>query len=207
MAKYLVSTSITMKHLVVLRRNITSFLTSPFEMCASQTEKDIFDRSSTSFPLLSPSFQPALLCADNTHSRTAKYLRYISRKLQQLLTMPRVGGSGSFSGRPGGNIYAPVRTPQQTRLSQAERDIGLPNSYPRAPTRNPQPQRFAQPPPGRSDHRQSMKFTPWVLNLESETHKCADLNLFREPKPQPPASMAIFKSEAEDRELSLNRGD
>ena len=33
-----------------------------------------------------------------------------------------------------------------------------------------------------------MKFTPWTLNLTSDTHKCADLNLFRAPKPQAPAS-------------------
>ncbi|OAL25805.1 hypothetical protein AYO20_10360 [Fonsecaea nubica] len=75
-----------------------------------------------------------------------------------------------------------VTIPRQPVRSTA-RDIPLPDSYPYPPTPFPLPTRFPEPPRGSAQHKQSMKFTPWILNLTSKTHKCADVNLFRLPRP------------------------
>ncbi|KIW24974.1 uncharacterized protein PV07_10650 [Cladophialophora immunda] len=105
------------------------------------------------------------------------------------------GGGFGFGGFYGDDdvdeVYPlPPRRPpgvliRQPTIRRTSRDIPLPDSYPYPPTPLPQPTRFPEPPRGLAQHTQSMKFTPWILNLASETHKCADLNLFRLPRRVP----------------------
>ncbi|OAP57957.1 hypothetical protein AYL99_07047 [Fonsecaea erecta] len=119
--------------------------------------------------------------------------------------MSRLGGrdliplhpSGLVYGGGGGVIYGddddvyPPPTPhppgvlirQPTVVRRTSRDIPLPDSWPYPPTPYSLQTRFPEPPRGSVPHKQTMKFTPWILNLTSETHKCADLNLFRLPRP------------------------
>ncbi|KIY00289.1 uncharacterized protein Z520_03974 [Fonsecaea multimorphosa CBS 102226] len=127
--------------------------------------------------------------------------------------MSRLGGRDLIPIRPGGWVYGPVgggfygddddelyplpprrppvviRQPtirQPVPIRTTSRDIPLPDGYPYPLTRTPQPTQFPEPPRGSAQHKQTMKFTPWILNLTAETHKCADLNLFRLPRPEPP---------------------
>ncbi|EXJ72977.1 uncharacterized protein A1O5_04126 [Cladophialophora psammophila CBS 110553] len=121
--------------------------------------------------------------------------------------MPRLGGrdliplppSGLVYGGAGGfydeeddiNYPLPIQRrppgvllPRPT-INDIQRDIPLPGFWPDPHTPYNLPVRFPTPPRGSTHHKQSMKFTPWILNLTSETHKCADFNLFRHPRPEP----------------------
>ncbi|OCT53346.1 hypothetical protein CLCR_10361 [Cladophialophora carrionii] len=103
--------------------------------------------------------------------------------------MPPLGGGGFFPIIPGTTIYGPIRPPaarppRRPTLPNSARDIPLPETWPYPPSSHQRPLNFPAPSPGRTHHRQGVKFTPWILNLSSRTHKCVDRNLFREPKPE-----------------------
>ncbi|EXJ63955.1 hypothetical protein A1O7_00290 [Cladophialophora yegresii CBS 114405] len=99
--------------------------------------------------------------------------------------MPPLGGGGFFPVIPGTTIYGPVRPPRRPThpISARDRDIPLPETWPYPPSSRQRPLNFPAPPLGRTHHRQTIKFTPWILNLSSRAHKCVDRNLFREPRP------------------------